>query len=177
MFYYVILALTAGAFVMCHALLRSRVGYYWQAIREDELAARSLGINTFRYKMIAIVISSGMTAPSRSLLCVLLQQPVSGADVLHPAFIEIILGPIIGGVGTLFGPVIGAFLLTGFRRRLQELLTAYGLDTPGAKRVFYGVCLLFVVMVLPHGIWPPIARLCASAAVKRRRLEMAALWR
>ena len=64
MFYYVILAMTALAFVMCHALLRSRVGYYWQAIREDELAARSLGINTFRYKMIAIVVSAGMTAPA-----------------------------------------------------------------------------------------------------------------
>ena len=59
MFYYVILALTAVAFVLCHMLLRSRVGYFWQAIREDEVAARSLGINTFRYKMIAIAISSG----------------------------------------------------------------------------------------------------------------------
>jgi len=58
MFYYVILALTAVAFVLCHMLLRSRVGYFWQAIREDEVAARSLGINTFRYKMIAIAISS-----------------------------------------------------------------------------------------------------------------------
>ena len=73
--------------------------------------------------------------------------------------IEIILGPIIGGVGTLFGPVIGAFLLTGLSEGLQELLTVYGFDTPGAKRVFYGVCLLLVVMALPNGIWPPIARL------------------
>ena len=62
MFYYVMLALTVAAFVLCHVLLKSRVGYYWQAIREDEEAARSLGINTFRYKMIAVVISAGMTA-------------------------------------------------------------------------------------------------------------------
>ena len=62
MFYYVMLALTVAAFVLCHVLLRSRIGYYWQAIREDEAAARSLGINTFRYKMIAVVISAGMTA-------------------------------------------------------------------------------------------------------------------
>ena len=64
MFYYVILALTVVAFVLCHLLLKSRVGYFWQAIREDEIAARSLGIDTFRYKMIAIAISSGMTAPA-----------------------------------------------------------------------------------------------------------------
>src|SRR4026209_75889 len=61
MFYYVILALAPLACVACHALLLSRVGYYWLAIREDELAARALGINTFRYKMIAIMISAGMT--------------------------------------------------------------------------------------------------------------------
>jgi branched-chain amino acid transport system permease protein len=42
---------------------------------------------------------------------------------------------------------------------LQEFLTAYGLDIPGVKRVFYGVCLLLVIMALPHGIWPPLARL------------------
>jgi branched-chain amino acid transport system permease protein len=66
---------------------------------------------------------------------------------------------VIGGVGTLFGPVIGAFLLTGLSETLQNLLTSYGLDTPGATRVFYGICLLLVVVILPHGIWPPIARL------------------
>ena len=52
MFYYVILAMTVVAFVLCHVLLRSRIGYFWQAIREDETAARALGINTFRYKML-----------------------------------------------------------------------------------------------------------------------------
>ena len=74
--------------------------------------------------------------------------------------IEIILGPIIGGVGTLFGPILGAFLLTG----LAEVLAAKrwrrsASISPGAKRVFYGVCLLVVMMVLPDGIWPPLARL------------------
>src|SRR5437763_9170129 len=57
MFYYVILALAIAAFVLCHLLLRSRMGYFWLAIREDEEAARALGIDTFRYKMFAVVIS------------------------------------------------------------------------------------------------------------------------
>jgi branched-chain amino acid transport system permease protein len=159
MFYYVILALTAAAFVMCHALLRSRIGYYWQAIREDEPAARALGINTFRYKMLAIMISSGMTAPAGVFYAFYYNNLFPEQTLFILRSIEIILGPIIGGVGTLFGPVIGAFLLTGLSEGLQEVLTNYGLDTPGAKRVFYGVCLLLVVMVLPNGIWPPIARL------------------
>ena len=123
MFYYVILALTAAAFVMCHALLRSRVGYYWQAIREDELAARSLGINTFRYKMIAIIISSGMTAPAGVFYAFYYNNLFPEQTFFILRSIEIILGPIIGGIGTLFGPVIGAFLLTGLSEALQELLT------------------------------------------------------
>ena len=62
MFYYVILSFTVAAFAFCHLLLRSRMGYFWLAIREDEEAARALGIDTFRYKMFAVVISAGMTA-------------------------------------------------------------------------------------------------------------------
>jgi branched-chain amino acid transport system permease protein len=159
MFYYVILALTTVAFMLCHLLLRSRVGYFWQAIREDEVAARSLGINTFRYKMIAIAVSSGMTAPAGVFYAFYYNNlfPEQTFHILRS--IEIILGPIIGGVGTLFGPIIGAFLITGLAEVLQEFLTAYGLDIPGVKRVFYGVCLLLVIMALPHGIWPPLARL------------------
>src|SRR3954469_9697633 len=72
--------------------------------------------------------------------------------------IELILAPIIGGVGTLFGPIVGAVLLTGLAEDLTRALTAFGLDVPGAKQVFYGVCLLIVVTLLPDGIWPPLAR-------------------
>jgi branched-chain amino acid transport system permease protein len=159
MFYYVILALTAVAFVVSHMLLRSRIGYFWQAIREDEDAARSLGVNTFRYKMIAIAISAGMTAPAGVFYAFYYNNLFPEQTFFILRSIEIILGPIIGGIGTLFGPVIGAFLITGLAEGLQELLTFYGIDVPGVKRVFYGVCLLVVVMVLPHGIWPPLARL------------------
>jgi len=72
--------------------------------------------------------------------------------------IEIILGPIIGGVGTLFGPILGAFVLTGLAETLNALMGAFGVDLPGAKQVFYGVCLLLVVLALPDGVWPPLAR-------------------
>ncbi|MBM3526523.1 MAG: branched-chain amino acid ABC transporter permease [Alphaproteobacteria bacterium] len=159
MFYYVILALTAVAFLLCHALMRSRVGYFWQAIREDEEAARSLGIDTFRYKMYAILISSGMTAPAGVFFAFYYNNLFPEQTFFILRSIEIILGPIIGGVGTLFGPIIGAFLITGLAEVLQELLTWYGFDPPGAKRVFYGLCLLVVVMILPHGVWPPLSRL------------------
>jgi branched-chain amino acid transport system permease protein len=72
--------------------------------------------------------------------------------------IEIILGPIIGGVGTLFGPVLGAAVLTILADGITEALAAFGVEIPGVKQVFYGLVLLVVVMFLPHGIWPAIAR-------------------
>jgi branched-chain amino acid transport system permease protein len=158
MFYYVILALTVIAFLVCHALLRSRIGYFWQAIREDEEAARALGIDTFRYKMIAVVISAGMTAVA-GVFFAFFYNNLFPENIFHISrSIELILAPIIGGVGTLFGPIVGAFVLTGLSEAVTETLHAMGFDIPGAKQVFYGICLLVVVMILPDGIWPWIAR-------------------
>jgi branched-chain amino acid transport system permease protein len=158
MFYYVILALTVLAFLVCHALLRSRVGYFWQAIREDEEAARALGIDTFRYKMIAVVISAGMTAVA-GVFFAFFYNNLFPENIFHISrSIELILAPIIGGVGTLFGPIVGAFVLTGLSEAVTETLHALGFEIPGAKQVFYGICLLVVVMALPDGIWPWIAR-------------------
>src|SRR5437870_2664389 len=158
MFYYLILALALAAFVCSHLLLRSRIGYFWLAIREDEEAARALGIDTFRYKMYAVVISAGMTAIAGVFFAFYYNNLFPEQVFNIGRSIELILGPIIGGIGTLFGPIIGAFLLTGLSELMQELLGMLGLDAPGAKQVFYGVCLLVVVMALPDGVWPWLAR-------------------
>jgi branched-chain amino acid transport system permease protein len=158
MFYYLMLALTVAAFILCHALLRSRVGYFWLAIREDEQAARALGIDTFRYKMIAVVLSAAMTSVA-GVFFAFYYNNLFPEQVFHISrSIELILGPIIGGLGTLVGPIIGAFLLTGLAESLHEILGALGIEVPGAKQVFYGVCLLLVIMLLPDGVWPPLAR-------------------
>ena len=158
MFYYVMLAFTAAAFLLCQFLLRSRMGYFWLAIREDEEAARALGIDTFRYKMFAVVISAGMTAVA-GVFFAFYYNNLFPEQVFHISrSIELILAPIIGGIGTLFGPILGAFVLTGLSELVTELMHAFGFDWPGAKQVFYGVCLLVVVVALPDGIWPWLAR-------------------
>ena len=147
-----------GASCCATLLLRSRMGYFWLAIREDEQAARALGIDTFRYKMIAVVISAGMTAVA-GVFFAFYYNNLFPEQVFHISrSIELILAPIIGGIGTLFGPVLGAFVLTGLSEGMTELLHALGFDMPGAKQVFYGVCLLIVVMALPDGVWPWLAR-------------------
>ena len=158
MFYYLLLAATVIALVVCRALLKSRIGYFCLAIREDEQAARALGIDTFRYKMLAVVISAGMTSLA-GVFFAFYYNNLFPEQVFHISrSIELILAPIIGGIGTLFGPILGAFLLTGLSETVTETLHALGYEIPGAKQVFYGICLLVVVMALPDGIWPWLAR-------------------
>ena len=158
MYYYSMLFLTVIAFVLCALLLRSRAGYYWQAIREDEEAAQALGINTFRWKMLAVAISSAMTAVS-GVFFAFYYNNLFPEQIFHISrSIEIILGPIIGGIGTLFGPILGAVVLTLLSDGITEGLAAMGWEIPGIKQVFYGLVLLAVIMFLPNGIWPPLAR-------------------
>lgn len=158
MFYYLLLAMTVAAFIACRLLLRSRAGYYWQAIRESPEAAEALGINTFAYKMYAVVLSAAMTSLGGVIYAFyynnLFPHEVFGIN----RSIEIILGPIIGGIGTLVGPVVGAFVLTGLAEGLRDVMLRLGIDLPGVKQVFYGFCLLLVVMFLPEGIWPRIKK-------------------
>jgi len=157
MYYYAMLGLASLAFVLCHFLIRSKAGYYWQAIRENEEAAQALGINTFRWKMLAVAISSAMTAVSGVFFAFyynnLFPEQIFGIN----RSIELILGPIIGGIGTLFGPILGAAVLTLLSDGITEGLALLGWEIPGIKQVFYGLVLLAVVMFLPHGIWPTIA--------------------
>jgi branched-chain amino acid transport system permease protein len=157
MFYYVILALTAGALVLCRMLLNSKLGFYWQAIREDQDAAEASGINLFRYKMIAVAISAGLTGIG-GVWWAFYYNNLFPETTFHTATsIALILGTVVGGVGTLMGPIVGAFLLTP----LGEVLTALteGLDIDGIKAFFWGLCVAAIVLFRPAGVWPWLSEL------------------
>jgi branched-chain amino acid transport system permease protein len=167
MFYYVILAATVLVFVLCHFLIPRRIGYFWLAIREDEEAARAAGIDTFRYKMYAVMVSAAVTSFAGVFYAFFYNNLFPEQVFSISRSIEIILGPIIGGIGTLFGPILGAFVLTGLAETLNAVMSAFGVELPGARQVFYGVCLLLVVVALPDGVWPPLARRLGVAERKR----------
>jgi branched-chain amino acid transport system permease protein len=158
MFYYLMLGMAVAALVLCHILLKSRVGYYWLAIRESPEAAQALGINIFKYKMYAVVLSAAMTSLA-GVIFAFYYNNLFPEQIFHISrSIELILGPIIGGIGTLIGPIIGAFLLTTLAEGMREIMLQLGVDLPGVKQVFYGICLLFVIMFLPEGVWPPLSK-------------------
>jgi len=157
LFYYVALALAAAGVVLAAGLARSRLGYQWLAVREDEIAARSLGIDAFRAKMTAVLVSSGMTAIGGVFYAFYYNNLFPGQVFDIQRSIELILAPVIGGLGTVFGPVVGAFVLTPLGEALIALTARLGIDAPGAKAVFYGLTLIAIIYVRPNGIWPWLA--------------------
>src|SRR5260370_24584102 len=104
--------------------------------------------------MSAAVLADGMTGVA-GVFFAFYYNNLFPEQVFHISrSIELILGPIIGGIRTLFGPLIGAFLLTSLSEAMQELLSALGFDAPGVKQGFYGLCLLRVGIAAPRGAWP-----------------------
>ncbi len=155
LFYYAILFLAAGAFILCRALLESRLGRYWLAIREDPEAAQAVGVPVLRCKMIAIVISAALTAPAGVWNAFYYNNLFPETAFAMGRSIEFTLAPIIGGLGTLFGPIVGAVVLTGLGEAFTDLGDA--LRIPGIKQVFYGLALLVIVLYRPAGVWPWLA--------------------
>lgn len=157
-FYYLALALATGAVVLTARLVRSRLGYQWLAVREDEAAARALGIDAFRAKMSAMLISSAMTAVGGVFYAFYYNNLFPAHIFDMSRSIELILAPIVGGVGTVFGPVVGAFILTPLGETLIAVTEKLGINVPGVKAVFYGFTLMVIIYLVPTGVWPWLAR-------------------
>jgi branched-chain amino acid transport system permease protein len=167
MFYYLALALAAGSVLLVALLARSRLGYQWRAVREDEAAAQALGINAFAVKMAAVVISSAMTAIG-GVFYAFYNNNLFPSQVFEMSrSIELILAPIVGGLGTVFGPVVGAFLLTPLGEGLTAAMERLGVNAPGAKTIFYGAILIAIVSLMLSGVWPRLAALWRQLAARR----------
>jgi branched-chain amino acid transport system permease protein len=155
MFYYVLLAATLALLALARILLKRRIGYYWQAIREDEAAAAASGINVFRYKLAAIVLSSGLSAIAGAFIAFYNNNLYPETIFAMERSIEAMLPAIIGGLGTLCGPILGAFVLIALNQILTEMTASWGIN--GIKQLLYGIILAIVVIAQPRGLWPFIA--------------------
>lgn len=157
-YYYVILGLYVVGLLVIIAISRSRLGYYFQAIREDEEAAAALGVDVLRYKTLAVMISGALTALGGSFFTqyFLFIDPTLAFGV--GVSVQILLRPIVGGVGTVWGPLVGALLLTplaeatrAFVRTPPAFLSAIQ-GRAGVDVMIFGVILIVVILFMPHGL-------------------------
>ncbi len=155
-FYYAFLLLAVAAFLLIRLLVASRLGYFWRAIREDEEAARALGIEVLPLKMLVVALSAALTAVGGGMYGLYNGSVFPDTVMGMRMSIDIIVAPIVGGLGTLFGPVLGAFVVISLLELARELAARAGVL--GLNILIYGILLLLVVMFAPDGIWPRLAR-------------------
>ena len=147
-FYYAILLLVVLAYAITWRMERSRFGAYLVAIRENEDAARALGINAFRIKLGAITLSGAMAAVA-GVFYIQYYLFVDSHVGYGPAMsVNALLAPLIGGAGTVLGPLIGALAL-GTLAELTSLLLG---KAPGVNLLAFGVLLLVILRFLPNGL-------------------------
>jgi branched-chain amino acid transport system permease protein len=185
-YYYIALALAVMSIISIRVVMGSKLGYYFLSIREDQDAAESLGINTHHYKMLSLVVAAYLTGIAGALY----MNYMGFIDPhvvfsLHDISIMAILVGIVGGVGTLYGPSVGAFVMVA----VQELFRTggFGLVSKAAKasgsdlmiaasEVFtrahvmgFGILVVVAILFLPNGFvgdWQKIVRF-----VTRRKAE------
>lgn len=164
-FYFAFLVVTALVFFASAALMKSKYGYFWRAIREDEDAARALGVATLKLKIVAVMISAVMTSIGGSFYALLSGSLFPDTMMGMRFSIEVIIAPIIGGLGTLFGAVVGAMFIVP----LGEISNHIAQDTGiyGLNLLIYGVLLLVVVCFLPEGLWPAIVKLAGRLRAQK----------
>ena len=147
-FYWFILALVAVVLVITRLIEQSRFGAWLTAVRENEDAARSLGVDATRVKLSAMTISAAMAAAAGCFYAqyfLFIDAPIAYGPWIS---VEALLAPIVGGVGTVFGPLLGALMIKTFGEA-AKLVTG---DVPGLDLVLYGVVLILVVGVAPRGV-------------------------
>ena len=158
LFYYVILVLTGLALVAIRLLLRSRLGYRWLALREDPAAAAAIGIDPHRARVAAVAVSAALAAPAGVFLALYLrhvdpEQTLSLTRSLAP-----VLGAALGGIGTLVGPVLGAFVVVPADQALSWLIGRSHHDLSALRPLAAGLALVLVAVAAPGGLWPGCAR-------------------
>ncbi len=155
-YYYVALALMLAATAVAAWVERSRLGAYLTAIREDEDAAEALGVDTRRVKLVAIVLSAFLTGLGGAFYASYLFSLQPNTVFGIPLSVDIIIRPVVGGSGTLLGPILGSFILSPLAELSRTYFARSGLA--GMHLIVYGVLLIAVVLFLPRGAYPALAR-------------------
>ncbi len=163
--YYLYLALLLVAILLCHNMRKSRLGRQWIAVRDDELAARSMGISPARTKLIAFAIGSGLCAFGGAMFASLNGTSIEPSFYDFQQSVVILCIVIVGGMGNVKGVILGALIMVGFNSiilvNLTEWMTRNGwtgnnvLATPSNwKFMIFGLALILMMRLRPQGLIP-----------------------
>lgn len=153
-FYLAFLAITVAGYTIVAALMNSRWGYRWRSLHEDEEAARALGVPALRSKIFVVAISAGLAGIGGGLMGMMQGSLFPDSIMGLRLSIEVLIAPIIGGLGSIFGPIVGAFFVVPMMEASNVLGQSTGLF--GLNTLIYGIVILLVITFLPEGIWPRV---------------------
>ncbi len=147
-------ALLGGLFMLmvcavAYVLSRSRPGYYLNALRDNEEAARASGIDLRRYKLLALLLSAAFTSLGGTLMAQYVLYIEPGTVFSLAISVDLALMSILGGLGTLAGPLLGAAVAVPLQEFLRDWLGSAG---AGAHLAVYGALLVVIVMIMPQGV-------------------------
>ena len=170
-YYYLLLFFTIVIVIICARLQNSRIGRAWEAVREDEVAAKAMGINTRNIKLLAFSMGASFGGVAGAMFASM-QGFVSPESFSLTESIMVLCMVVLGGMGNIPGVILGAILLSVFPEFLRAVVvplqqTIFGdviLDPDGIRMLLFGFALVLVMIFRPAGLWP--------SALRRRELSL-----
>ena len=159
LYYYLFLALVVISVIICHRLELSRVGRAWMAIREDEIAAKAMGINTRNMKLLAFGMGATFGGVSGAMFAAF-QGFISPESFSLMESVMIVAMVVLGGVGHLPGVILGAVLLSALPEVLRYVagplqeMTGGRLDASILRQLLIALAMISVMLLRPRGLWP-----------------------
>jgi branched-chain amino acid transport system permease protein len=159
LYYYLFLALVVVSVVICHRLELSRIGRAWMAIREDEIAAKAMGINTRNLKLLAFGMGATFGGVAGAMFAAF-QGFVSPESFSLMESVMIVAMVVLGGIGHLPGVILGALLLAALPEVLRHVagplqaMTDGRLDSSILRQLLIAVAMIVIMLMRPRGLWP-----------------------
>jgi branched-chain amino acid transport system permease protein len=161
LYYYFFLALVIGSVVLCYRLELSRIGRAWMAMREDEIAAKAMGINIRNMKLLAFGMGATFGGVSGAMFATF-QGFISPESFALQESILIVAMVVLGGIGHLPGVIVGALLLAALPEVLRwvsgeldlQLITGGRLDAAILRQLLIALAMIGIMLARPRGLWP-----------------------
>jgi branched-chain amino acid transport system permease protein len=149
-YYYIILGFLILSLIVCYLVSTSKMGFYFRAIKESHDVARVLGINFVHYRLMAIMISAFLTAMAGTFYAQYILYIDPESVLILPISVQVVLVAMLGGAGSVIGPVIGAAILIPVSEFTRVLLGHKG---TGIDMMIYGTLIMLISVYQPKGVW------------------------